>query len=247
MNFREWLQLDEIRLKGLHRMFRQEHPDMPRYVQNDLYTSRIAHSFNKSLRATSPNTTGKTSPNGSGSKLTASSPSDIFNKSGLKDITWSKKPEFLKGKWGKIDGVTPTDFDQDTQWRMLDQRFGMREEKQIRNDLARTTKQRELMLQRGTDNEPVCVVSTNKGFRLLEGWHRTMNYLLQGAPLDQLQILQTGHLSDIDFTKWKPVKIKGYVGQDAGMRASMAGTGEYDPNGTGEYVPENLKKVEGEE
>lgn len=67
-----------------------------------------------------------------------------------------------------------------------------------------------------------------------------MNYLLQGAPLDQLQILQNGHLSDVDFSKWKPVQIKGYVGQDEGMRASMAGTGEYDPNGTGEYVPENF-------
>ena len=42
MEFKEWLQLDEIRLKGLHRMFKQEHPDMPKYVQNDLYTSRIA-------------------------------------------------------------------------------------------------------------------------------------------------------------------------------------------------------------
>jgi hypothetical protein len=39
MNFIEWLQLDEIRMKGLHRMFKQEHPDMPRYVQNDLYPS----------------------------------------------------------------------------------------------------------------------------------------------------------------------------------------------------------------
>jgi hypothetical protein len=208
MNFIEWLQLDEIRMKGLHRMFKQEHPDMPRYVQNDLYTSRIAHSFNKSLKATSPNN-GKTSPNGSGIKLTASSPSEIFNKSGLKDVTWNKNPEFLKGNWGKIDGVTPKDFDQDTQWRMLDRRFGMREEKQIRNDLARTTKQKELMLQRGQDNEPVCVISTIKGYRLLEGWHRTMNYLLQGVPSDQLEILKSGYLKDIDFNTWKPVRIKG--------------------------------------
>jgi len=230
MNFKEWLNLDEVRLKGLHRMFRNEHPDMPHYVQKDLYTSRIAHSFNKSLRPTSPNN----------SKPTASSPSDIMKLSGLKNITWAKKPTTLRGKWGQAVGVTPADFDEDTQWRMLDRRFGMREEKQIRNDMARTAKQKELMGVRGEGNEPVVVVQTNKGFKLLEGWHRTMNYLLQGAPPDQLQILRDGLLNDIDFVKWNPVKIQGYIGQDEGYRNSTAGTGSYTPSAssTGEYVPQ---------
>lgn len=219
MEFKEWLQLDEIRLKGLHRMFKQEHPNMPKYVQNDLYTSRIAHSFNRSLKSTSPNT----------SKLTASSPSDIFKLSGLKDIQWSKVPEPIKGQWGRVDGVTPADFDADTQWRFTDRRFGMREEKQIRNDAARMAKQKELMAQRGDSNEPVCVIQTTKGFKLLEGWHRTMNYLLQGAPPDQLEILRSGHTNNIDFSKWKPVKIQGYIGRGKDMQAALAGTGQYVP------------------
>ena len=119
---------------------------------------------------------------------------------------------------------------------MLDRRFGMREEKQIRNDLFRTNKQKELMLQRGQDNEPVCVTSTVKGYKLLEGWHRTMNYLLQGAPPDQIEILRNDYIRNVVFNKWTPVKIKGYVGQDPNMRASIAGTGSYTPAGTGEYI-----------
>lgn len=235
MKFKEWLKLDEIRLKGLHRMFKQEHPDMPKYVQNDLYTSRIAYTFNKSLKSTSPNS----------SKLTASSPSDVFKLSGLKDIQWTQQPELLKGRWGKIEGVTPADFDPDTQWRFTDRRFGMREEKQIRNDAARMSKQKELMGQRGEgQNEPVVVLMTMKGFKLLEGWHRTMNYLLQGAPPDQLEILKSGHLHEVDFSGWKPVKIQGYIGKGSDIRAATAGTGYYDGNipngnnsvGTGEYT-----------
>ena len=227
MDFKEWIQLDEIRLKGLHRMFKQEHPNMPKYVQNDLYTSRIAHSFNKS-KSTSSNT----------SKLTASSPSDIFKWANLKDIQWNKAPELLKGQWGRIDGVTPADFDQDTQWRFIDRKFGMREEKQIRNDAARIEKQKELMAQRGDNNEPICVIQTTKGFKLLEGWHRTMNYLLQGAPPDQLEILKSGYAYDVNFSKWKPVKIQGYIGHGNDMRAAYAGTGQYTPlSGTGQYTP----------
>ena len=185
MNFKKWFQLDEIRLKGLHRMWQKEHPNMPRYLQNDLYANRIAYSFNRNLKSNTSNT--------------ASSPSDIFKLSGLKDIQWSKTSQILKGQWGRVDGVTPADFDQDTQWRFIDRRFGMREEKQIQNDAARMAKQKELMSQRGDNNEPVCVIQTTKGFKLLEGWHRTMNYLLQGAPPDQLEILKTGNAYDIDF------------------------------------------------
>ena len=65
-----------------------------------------------------------------------------------------------------------------------------------------------------------------------------MNYLLQGAPPDQLEGLKSGYAYDVDFSKWKPVKIQGYIGHGNDMRTAYAGTGQYTPlSGTGEYTP----------
>jgi hypothetical protein len=228
MNFKEWLKINEIRNKGLYRMFSAEHPKMPKYVRDDLYTSRIAYSLKNGMNTSTKNR-----------NTTVTSASDIFKVSGLKGIKWTKRPVFLRGNFGKISGITPYDFDKDTQWRMLNRRFGMREEKQIRNDAARTAKQKELMQQRGDSNEPVIVLMTLKGYKLLEGWHRTMNYLLKGAPPDQLESLKNGNLKDIDFYKWHPVQVQGYVGEDEAYQTSNVGTGHYEPSdSTGNYVPE---------
>lgn len=238
MHFREWLELDEARFKGLKRMFQQQFPGMPQYVANDLYNTRIGYTMNKMLgqgeKQTSNITGVDTHPI---HPLSGSGPSEIFKNSGLKDVAWVG-PEVLKGK-GNQEGVTPNDFTQRTRWYFINRRFGY-VEVPVRDDAARTRKQKELMTMRmGGRNEPVIVIQTMEGYELLEGWHRTMNYLLSGAPKDQIEVLQNGYISDLNFDLWKPVLLKAYIGRGPRVQAAMAGTGVYQPGGTGEYVPQN--------
>ncbi len=47
MKFKEWITIDEVRFKGAERAFRLAHPEMPRYVQRQLYTNRISPDFRR--------------------------------------------------------------------------------------------------------------------------------------------------------------------------------------------------------
>lgn len=244
MRFKEWLELNEGRFKGFRRLFQQQNPDMPKYVQNDLYNSRAAHALGKVINAkNSSNPTAIQSQTPiQGSNSTASQtmlnrwastrPTEIASK--LKGDLWNKHPETLN--------VTPAHFTEKTQWYFLDRRFGYREEKQIRNDGERTNFQRQAMNSAtpGT-NEPVIVRHTPHGYELLEGWHRTMNLLLKGAPPEQIAALQQGYQTDIDFSQWQPVVIKAYVSLSKETQDANAGTGDYipqsDSQGTGFFVP----------
>ena len=98
MEFKEWLTLDEVRFKGLKRMFRSQHPDMPKYVQDDLYNSRIGYAMSRQVGSGSaPPTTPQY-----GSDM----PSQIMNRAGLHQDKWKQQAELLKGRNGQ-EGVTP--------------------------------------------------------------------------------------------------------------------------------------------
>jgi len=244
-SFSEWVLLRETRFKGLMRQFRQEHPTMPRYVQNDLYSNRVGYAFGKLLgqqQAQAP-TAGmdsiQTKPTSSRGNL----PSTVMKLAGMKNIQWSQQSEPLQGSSGQ--GVTPADFTKKTVNYFVHRKFGIRVEKQIRNDAERMTKQKEIMMKRGQGgNEPVIVIQTKEGFELLEGWHRTMNYLMSGCPADQLEMIKTGQFQEVDFSKWTPVQVNAFVGRGPEMSPqSLAGTGDYQAStlaaalpGTGDYA-----------
>lgn len=203
MEFKNWL-FDEERFKGFKRMFQQQHPDMPKYVQNDLYNTRVGHAMNQNP---------------------GMQPSQIMSKAGFQNSQWGS-PEVLR--------VSPSDFDYSTQEKFIHRRFGYREETQIRNDSQRTQTQRQISnysVGKGT-NEPVIMKQTSQGYQLLEGWHRTMSMLLRGCPEDQMNILKSGggYDNDLDLTKWKKVPIKAYVTRGENVAPQLPGTGEYTAN-----------------
>jgi hypothetical protein len=49
MRFREWLRLDEIRWKGLHRQYQQQNPEVPPFVLNQMYRSIIHPTVKRAL------------------------------------------------------------------------------------------------------------------------------------------------------------------------------------------------------
>lgn len=226
MNFKEWL-ANEARFKGLKRAFRSQYPDMPNYVANDIYNSRVGwmmgQAYPKNTEMAKSTSPVSQSPFNNSSGLT----NQIFDKAGMNDIQWTKKPEILMTKGQP--GVTPLSFDRDTQYRFLHRRFGFKEVA-VRNDAQRMATQKNLMNTRGEGrNEPILVIEEDQGYKLLEGWHRTMNYLLKGAPTDQFEMLKQGtDLSQIRFEDWRPIQIMGYIGRGPKMQAAYAGTGSYE-------------------
>ena len=231
ISFKEWLELDEARFKGLKKLFLQQHPNMPKYVANDLYNTRIGYTLGRHM-------------GGDTRAASLNSPQKIFGAFNYQNMQWVG-PRPLQGKSG--NGITPSDFTNKTQERFFDRRFGFRVETQIANDGQRTTTQKNILnnTQAG-ENVPVIVVHTNRGYELLEGWHRTMNLLLQGAPEDQIAVLRNdGYLQDIDFRKWRPVQIKAYMGVDPSTiqatpssQLAVQNTANVDYQaGTGEYIP----------
>lgn len=218
MEFKEWLNLQE-KFKGLKRIFQQQNPQMPRYVQNDLYNTRIAHTMSKLINNQSV-------PNNS-SPVPSDSATKIFKSSNFQNSQWNKVPEILT--WRGQEGVTPASFTPKTQSYFTHRLFGFKEEKFIRNDSQRMNTQNSIMQKRGEGaNEPVIVNLTMQGYELLEGWHRTMNYLLRGAPPDQLNSLRNGNIRNLDYSQWYPIKIKAYVGKGPEIQHALAGTGKME-------------------
>lgn len=235
LDFKEWL-VQEARYKGMQRQFQQANPNMPRYVQNDLYNNRIKSAMSNLIRA-NPQSSIETKPSSGYSRASDSyippdTVSKIFGRSGLKGIQWSPPQNIT---------VTPMNFDQQTKDYFLHRRFGFKEIDVVRNDKQRMQTQQQLMYNRQTGgNEPIIIIQNTEGFELLEGWHRSMNYLLQGAPADQIDALKRGDIRSVDFTKWSPVQIRAYVGQGQKIRSMLAGTGTYVSDsmpGTGDYTP----------
>jgi hypothetical protein len=200
LDFKEWLQ-NEVRFKGLYRMWKDKNPDMPTYAQHDLYTHNLSNSMNKLLKNTKD--TGERSPQ---SPIPSTSPNMILTNRTAKnvsDLTWNKKPEILS--------VTPSDFCYQTIQVFIMRQFGYKVFQEIPRDGERTQTQQKIAKPNGS-NEPIIVIEKSDGsLKLVEGWHRTMSILLTGAPADQIQLIKNGEQHKIDFSNWKPVKIKAFV------------------------------------
>lgn len=231
MKFKEWIELDELRNRGFYRQFVQQNPQMPDHVRKDLYNNRIGYSLK---RMVSPDKeediptqswTNVGSPMGiirtSASQLPSNAPSRIMNAHNLSNIQWPKKPSAVQ--------ITPLVFDSQTLNMMIQRRFGFKEAPSIRDDANRMNTQRNLLPQVPTgDNEPIIMVKNGDKYKLLEGWHRTMTYLVFdhnehiGAPPDQVAILKNGgDMNQLDFSKWQPVLIKAFIGTPIGPQAQM--------------------------
>ncbi len=213
MNFKEWLSIDEARLKGFKRIFQKEFPDMPPYVQNDLYNTRAGHTLSQLTR--NKEDIGKRYRT-TDDYIPSNSVSRTFERSGLKGVVWSKKPINML--------IKPTDFNRKTINTLLMRRFGFLEAPEIKMDLHRMAIQKRI-LQSKERNEPVIMLKTLGGLELLEGWHRTMNILLKGAPSDQIEILQNSRdLSGLDLNSWKTVSIDAYLGNSPEFSTELPGT-----------------------
>lgn len=229
MEFKTWFNLNELRYKGLWRQFKQDNPTMPVAAAKDIYSNRPAHMMRKMIAAhqhavapttgyidVSPNnpTTAWFPPTNITVKDSSNLPTQVLSHHSYKDYEWSPKPVLVQ--------VSPKDFSPNTVQIFLSRRFGFIPDEHIRDDANRMKTQGKLMVTRGAgENEPVIMVKQDDNkYDLIEGWHRTMNYLVYdgdekyGAPNDQIAILKnaTMPINQIDFNSWKPVPIKAWVG-----------------------------------
>lgn len=209
MKFKEWL-VSEVRYKGFKRQFVRSHPDMPSYVAKDLYNNRIGYSMRRILD--DPQLAPTASWGNTSVPTSTPTVSNILNSQAFQNYKWTPHPVVIQ--------VTPLDFDKTTQDMFLYRRFGYAPEERIRDDAKRMEKQLTLLGMKplGT-NEPIIVVANNDKYKLIEGWHRAMNYLVYppnpnvGAPPEQIAVLkQNGDVRQLDFRQWKSVPILAYVG-----------------------------------
>lgn len=199
--------MNEARFKGLQRHYMSQHPDVPKYVANQFYLNKIIPSFKQSIQK--PSGSHQSDPNAetiapSGHTL----PSEILHgNEDIEGITWNQKPTQIE--------IHPLKFDNQTSNIFLHWKFGYApQDKYVRNDSARFDVQRNMMQKNTGKNEPVVVLNTGSRLKLMEGFHRTMLFLLSGAPQDQIEILKNGQdLNGLNFHSWKPVKIWAYVGE----------------------------------
>jgi hypothetical protein len=215
MNFKEWLELNEVRFKGLRRMFDKEHPDMPKYVKNDLYNNRVAFTM-KRLMGDQGNvpTIGMGGSSGynrtSSDKIPSDSASRIFNGASFKDHKFEQTPIIIN--------VSPLDFNEKCLRIMMKRLFGYQPEKHIRDDEERSERQRDNVS--SEPQEPIIVIKGKDGkYELLEGWHRTMASLVfdgddnNGAPPHHIAMLKSGKFVPTEeLGHWKKVALKAYIG-----------------------------------
>ena len=228
-SFKHWLKLNEIRFKGLHRQFVKSHPEIPKYVGNQIYQNRIVPDFSKALKSHSASTNpyspsySNEDPNlaptvayqaNAPENTPRPSPAGMLSRSQyLNDIVWPSKPVVVN--------LSPLDFDPTTLSVFINWRFGFSPKNHaVRNDSQRFDVQRQLLkAQQEGDNEPVIAIKEGNKYKLFEGFHRTMMLLLspddssKGAPQDQIEILrQKGNTENLDFSRWTQVPVKMYVG-----------------------------------
>ena len=73
--------------------------------------------------------------------------------------------------------ITLNIFDPGTQQRIKQRVGGTANPMGVYNDAERHTTAQQLLQQKGISKEPIIVVKTPQGYELLEGWHRTIQYL----------------------------------------------------------------------
>jgi hypothetical protein len=244
MKFREWIKLDEIRYSGLWKQWKEKNPGVPDYVLRQMYMNHVSPEMTQSLQQLSPQLNSQSPPqNGmqtaqyfsdppnpaaataayiphagdQQSNLSPNLPSQVINQTNmLSGINWSKKPEVVT--------VSPMSFDQQTINTFLKWGFGYHTFNRVRDDANRTEKQRKLANERKEgENEPIIMIDLGNGqYRLMEGFHRTASYLLQGADPQEIEFLKQGRMDMLNLGKWNPISIKAYVGKSAAQNNSPA-------------------------
>tara|TARA_Y100000034_G_scaffold43496_3_gene53073 strand:+ start:6447 stop:7139 length:693 start_codon:yes stop_codon:yes gene_type:complete len=226
MNFKEWFLANEVRFKGLKRLFDKEYPDLPKYVKNDLYNNRVAFTMRKLIGRPAAIPTiaalGSDATHGSNDSMhgylrtTGDSdvPSDaasrIFGAASFKDHIFDKTPIIIN--------VSPLDFNDKSLTIMIERLFGFKPDDRIRDDNNRSKKQRSKLSEGG--NEPIIVIKDdNNKYDLLEGWHRAMANLVFdgndtiGAPPHHIIMLKSGQpIANKELNLWKKVPLKAFVG-----------------------------------
>lgn len=214
MNFREWLLQNEARFKGFKRQFVASNPDMPSYVASDLYNNRVGYTMRKHLGASglAPTLAFQIGGTAKSPSPASSLANDILQAHDFRSTKWTPKAQIVQ--------VHPLDFDDYTLSIFLHRHFGFQPSQQIRQDAERNEKQRQILIAREPGrNEPIILVKKGDKYQVLEGWHRTMAALVfmpnpvQGAPPDQIALLKKGDITRLDFTRWKPVRLRAYIGQ----------------------------------
>jgi hypothetical protein len=125
----------------------------------------------------------------------------------INGLQWSPKPMVVQ--------LHPLYLEPDSMNRLKFVRFGFApKDNMIRQDSQRFDTQRQLAAKKPEgQNEPILLVQLGQNYyQILEGYHRSAMYLLQGAPQEDIEALKNGN-ANVDFGRWKPVKIKAYVGQ----------------------------------
>ena len=233
MKFKEWHQLCEARFKGFMRQFKAQHPNVPEYVIKQMYQNHMSPGMTRAVKPvisaqdstidanSSPDDpqpvrrfgqlTRETPPS---PRLSPSLPTEIMNDRDLiSGVRWTPKPTPIK--------VGPLDFTNETLSIFQRWKFGLKpDDRMVRNDTERFATQGKIAAERQDgSNEPVIMIREGDKYKLIEGFHRTMSYLLsvhdpsKGAPSDQIQFLQQGgNVYDLDLSKWQPVAINAYVG-----------------------------------
>lgn len=235
MDFKNWFNVNELRYKGLWRQFKQDNPNIPVAAAKDIYNNRPAHVMRRMLAAhqhavapttaymsasTDNPTTGFQPMSNITVKDSSNLPTQILSHHSYKDYQWTPKPIVVQ--------VTPNDFSSSTLGIFLARRFGFLTDNHVRDDANRMKMQGQLMNTRGAgENEPVIMIKRDDNkYDLIEGWHRTMNYLVYdgddkyGAPNDQIALLKNASMpvNDIDLNKWRPVPIKAWLGTKGNKR-----------------------------
>jgi hypothetical protein len=231
MKFKEWL-ANEVRYKGMWRMFKAQHPNMDKTVGKEIYNNRIGSALDMvmSARDTDPNSQAskKLTPRRRQQIMTnfghlvtdpRNAPGEIMRRGGFQRFHWGT-PMIPRGKDGQ-PGVTPADFTMRVQQFFLDRRFGSRAESEIHDDGNRTAQQRHTASSTPPEQcKPVIMRHTPEGLDLLEGWHRVMAYFWNNMPPDIKAINDNMDLTDNEvweqyrFSTWPKLPIRAYVGTD---------------------------------
>ena len=236
MKFRDWIneeqrRVDEIN-RGLQRQFRSQNPHVPIGVMKDIEHQRLGNMWRQSQPYMKSNAQGDTASatdnpyadtlampqNPAAPQGKHDSVSGMMQDEKLTSITnasWEQKPRVIE--------ITPMSFDERTTQLFHYFKFGFNHVNEI--DQERHERAAQFVKERGEKNQPVVVMQLPDGkYQLQEGFHRTMQYLLSGAPRDHWFALKSGEpVSAIDLSQWKPVRLRAFVGHPDGQRQSLQG------------------------
>jgi hypothetical protein len=138
------------------------------------------------------------------------SPSAMYQDPSVANITGNQN-------WQeKTVDISPLDFSQETIQHFLRHEFGSSPSlsKHVKDHDQRMDVQSQLANQRGQgENEPIVLIKRDGKYIMQEGWHRLYSYFKQySAPPDEWNKVQAGRINDVDLTRWKPIRIKAYIG-----------------------------------